>query len=193
MFRLISLLFLHPIIICPSVSQTASQKPEPKTTVVAAPPDQVTIKTDQIEYNARYHEMVSGQDRYKFLLTASFENRTGATVYLERCYPHTPYPIYDIVPDNGSGIQESGSGGYRTANVCVGHDKPIIVQPGETRIDKLVIYGPNAWTSDKLIIKEALTGQFRLTYRAYFCRELIRCERPDAMQYSNVFTVRLQN
>ena len=193
MFRLVSLLFLLVIITCPSVSQTASQKPEPKTTVVAAPPDQVTIKTDQIEYNARYHEMVSGQDRYKFLLTASFENRTGATVYLERCYPHTPYPIYDVVFDNGSGIQESGEGGYRTGHICVGHDKPIIVQPGETRIDKLVIYGPNAWTSEKPITKEAMTGQFRLTYRAYFCLELIGCERTDAMQYSNVFTVRLQN
>jgi hypothetical protein len=193
MFKLVSLLFPIIIITCPSVSQTALQKPEPKTTFVAAPPDQVTIKTDQTEYTAQYNETVYGQNRYKFPLTASFENRTGATVYLERCYPHTPYPIYDVVLDNGSGRQESELDGYRTGHVCVGHDKPIIVQPGETRIDKLVIYGPNAWTSDKLITKEELTGQFRLTYRAYFCRELIGCERPDAMQYSNVFTVRLQN
>jgi hypothetical protein len=85
MFKLVSLLFLLVIITCPSVSQTASQKPRPKPTVVAAPPDQVTIRTDQTEYIARYHEVTYGQNRYKFPLTASFENRTGATVYLERC------------------------------------------------------------------------------------------------------------
>jgi hypothetical protein len=183
MFRFVPLLFLFVITICHSGSQ--------KTTVVVVRPEQVTIQTDQTKYIAKYHETVHGQDRYKFLLVARFENRTGATIYLERCYPDTPYPIYDVVSDNGSGVQ--GSDGYGTAQGCVGHDSPIIVEPGETRVDKLVIYGPNAWTSESLVTKEALAGRFRLTYRTHFCRELYKCERPDVAQYSNAFTVGLQN
>ncbi|HEX7229189.1 MAG TPA: hypothetical protein VF452_02255 [Candidatus Binatia bacterium] len=158
-------------------------------------PEEVTIQTDQTEYVAQFDSTVNKQDRYKFPLTARFENRTGVPIYLERCYPNTSYPIYDIGPDNGKGV-ESSSGSfdslYTAVRGCVGHDNPIIVQPGELRVDNLTIYAPNAWREGFLIPKDKLNGQYRLIYRAHFCWELRYCERPDAVQYSNIFTVRVQ-
>ena len=189
MFRLVSLLCLLGLISCPSRNQA------PKKIVVVVHQEEVTIQTDQTEYVAQFDSTVNKQDRYKFPLIARFENRTGVPIYLERCYPNTPNPIFNVGLDNGKGV-ESSSGPfdnpYATVQGCVGHDNPIIVQPEEIRVDNLTIYAPNAWSDDSLIPKDKLNGQFRLIYLAHFCRELYKCERPDAVQYSNIFTVRVQ-
>lgn len=189
MFRLVSLLCLLGLISCLSRDQG------PKKTVVVVRPEEVTIQTDQTEYVAQFDSTVNKQDRYKFPLVARFENRTGVPIYLGRCYTNTPYPIYNVGPDNGNGV-ESSSGSfdnpYATFAACVDHDNPIIVQPEEIRVDNLTIYAPNGWSDDSLIPKDKLNGQFRLIYRAHYCRERYNCERPDAVQYSNIFTVRVQ-
>jgi hypothetical protein len=182
MFRFASLLLLLVISSCPVAKE--------KAPLAIVRPAEVTIQTDQTEYVAQYDRTVGPQDIYGFTVSARFENRTEAPIYLARCYPDAPNPIYNVALDNGRGIYESV--GYRTVQGCVGHDNHIIVQPGETRTDQLLIRGPNSWSDDSAVPKDALAGQFRLIYTAHFCPELIRCERPDAMQYSNVFTVRVK-
>jgi hypothetical protein len=191
MFRLVSLLCLLGLISC------FSRDEAPKKTVVVVRPEEVTIQTDQTEYVAQFDSTVNKQDRYKFPLIARFENRTGVPIYLERCGPNTPFPIYNVGPDNGKGVETSSGpldNPYSTFQACVGHDNPIIVQPGEIRVDNLTIYAPNGWSDDPFIRipKEKLNGQFRLIYYAHFCREIYNCERPDAVQYSNIFRVRVQ-
>ena len=191
MFRLVSLLCLLGLISC------FSRDEAPKKTAVVVRPEEVPIQTDQTEYVAQFDSTVNKQDRYKFPLVARFENRTGVPIYLGRCYPDTPYPIYNVGPDNGKGVESSSDSldnPYGTFVACVGHDNPIIVQPGEIRVDNLTIYAPNGWSDDPFIRipKEKLNGQFRLIYYAHFCRKIYNCERPDAVLYSNIFTVRVQ-
>jgi hypothetical protein len=189
MFRLISFLCLLGLVSCPSMDQ------EPIKTVVVVRPEEVTIQTDQTEYVAQFDSTLNKQDRYKFPLVARFENRTGVPIYLARCYPNTPYPIYNVRPDNGKGVESSSNSldnPYAAFVACVGHDNPIIVQPGEIRVDNLTISAPNGWSDDFLIPKDKLNGQFRLIYHAHFCRKRYNCKRPDTVQYSNIFTVHVQ-
>jgi hypothetical protein len=191
MFRLVSLLCLLGLISCPSKDQG------PKKIVVAVRLEEVTIQTDQTEYVAQFDSTVNKQDRYKFPLVAKFENRTGVPIYLVRCSQNNPYPSYNVGPDNGKGVESSSApfdNPYNTLDGwgCAGRDNPIIVQPGEIRVDNLAIYAPNGWSDDSLIHKDKLNGQFRLIYRVYFCQELRNCARPYVVQFSNMFTVRVQ-
>jgi hypothetical protein len=101
MFRLVSLLCLLGLISCPSREQG------PKKIVVGMRPEEVTIQTEQTEYVPQFDSTVNKQERYKFPVIARFENGAGVTISLERCYPDTPYPIYNVGPDNGKGVEYS--------------------------------------------------------------------------------------
>jgi hypothetical protein len=186
MVRVALLFFLVPMMNWP-----AGQEADPLIIGYVVKPSEITIKTDKIEYVAQYHETRDRQDRYKFALTARFENRSGSPLYFHSCSDGTvAHPEYDVVQENEGKVIYST--GYGTVSPCRSSGNTIAVQPGEARTDKLLLYGPNFWTDDELVPKEAQSGQFRLIYRAYLCKNLTTCARQDVKQYSNVFTVRLE-
>jgi hypothetical protein len=147
---------------------------------------QVTLRTDRAAYSASPVEGEGPHRTYAFTLVAQFINGTSRPVYLERCFPDTPYPVYGI---------GSGAGGpaaaYNPAWACVGHDVPIVVSPGQTRTDSLRIAGPNAWDGRTGEPFGDLVGRFRLSYRVGTCRAVSSCELPGRFRESNPFEVSL--
>jgi hypothetical protein len=168
------------------------------------------IQTDTTRYEARYH---SGSDEYviySFAVVARFTNTSDRDIYLDRCFPDSPIPIYGliaVVPENEWGSAYSPTWG------CVGHDRQFRVLPRETRIDTLLISGPNGWEvqcdsllSDgtcayprevqrhmKRVPVGTLEGAFRLRYNGAYCPDDHCQERvpPEYLQ-SNPFVVELE-
>jgi hypothetical protein len=147
---------------------------------------QVSLRTDRASYSAM---PIGGEGSYRtygFTLVAQFTNGMSRTVYLERCYPTTPYPVYGIGSD-----ADGQSAAYNPTWGCVGHDSPIVVLPGMTRTDSLRILGPNAWDGRTNEPFGNLTGRFRLSYVVATCRAVSGCELPGHPRESNDFEVRL--
>ncbi|HEV2736369.1 MAG TPA: hypothetical protein VGV85_16105 [Longimicrobiaceae bacterium] len=160
------------------------------TSVLEPGAEDAALATDRTSYVARYQQGQGSYRQYGFTLVASFENRTGEPVYLERCYPHTPIPVYGVELAGGAGgAPESG---FDPAWACVGHDSPIVVQPGDTRVDTLRIRGPNSWDGRTGAPSGSLEGTFRLVYPAGSCRDVIRCPLPREARSSNEFEVRVE-
>ena len=150
-------------------------------------PSELPLRTDQTQYIA---QQARGGTRptYGFDLIARYENRTGRTVFLARCYPDSPHPIYGV---ELVGQKDDWGAAYDRAWACVGHENPIAVAAGETRADTLHMTGPNAWPHGSGQHFGVLEGRFRLRYGAQSCRSEIGCELPDSLQRSNEFEVRL--
>lgn len=147
-------------------------------------PEVELIQTDQVEYLS---EVVGGEGhytRYAFIVVARFRNETGHTLSLSRCEPDSPTPLYGI---EALGAEDGVPAGYSPFWACVGHDAPLRVEPGETRVDTLRIEGPNSWNGLTGEPRGVLEGLFRLHY-------LTECaECPDktsgGLYLSNAFRV----
>ena len=148
------------------------------------------LRTDQAAYVARYLAGEGPYRQYGFTLVARFENRTGGPVYLERCYPNTPYPSFGVELVGGDG--RAPESGYDPVWACVGHESQIVVQPGDTRVDTLRIRGPNGWDGYTKEPQGEMEGSFRLVYQAGTCRDVIRCQLPAEARTSNLFEVRVE-
>jgi len=149
--------------------------------------DDLPLRTDQTVYIAQ--EQQGGfRPIYGFDLVAQLENKTGRTVYLARCYPNSLHPTYGV---ELLGQEDDGGAAYNAAWACVGHENPIAVAPGATRIDTFHIAGPNAWPSGSSQHFGVLEGWFRLGYQAQFCRAQTGCDLPDSLARSNEFEVQL--
>jgi hypothetical protein len=118
-----------------------------------------------------------------------YTNPTAAPVYLWTCYPDSPSPMYSVVAPGGA----SNGIAYNAAWACVGHDRPIRVEPGNTRTDTIRVRGPNGF--DGLThrpIDPIVEGTFQLMYAVQSCRTEGDCPiRDAALTRSNEFTVRL--
>lgn len=163
----------------------------PQTTIQH---DGIVLKTDQKDYLAKYEKTTDQVRIYGFTIIARLENGTKEPIYLDRCYPDTPNPFYSVLAVEGNEVKESA---YDPVWSCVGHDNPIVVQPGETRTDKFHISGPTVWRSDTRTYDGLLEGQAQLVYGVRFCREqprvgAVKCKRPETYAQSDVFTVRLK-
>ncbi len=150
-------------------------------------PDDLPLRTDQTVYVAQ-EERGGFRPIYGFDLVAQLENKTGRTVYLARCYPNSLHPTYGV---ELLGQEDDGGAAYNAAWACVGHENPIAVAPGATRIDTFHIAGPNAWPSGSSQHFGVLEGRFRLGYQAQFCRAQTGCDLPDSLARSNEFEVQL--
>lgn len=124
-----------------------------------------------------------------FTLIATFTNQGAAPVYLARCFPDTPIPIYSVrlvdSPDDALGSA------YSPAWACVGHDQQIRVAPGSTRTDTLLIAGPNGTVGITHEPLGALSGEMRLSYQVQGCPGDGKCLIQDA-GLSPAFSVSLQ-
>lgn len=139
---------------------------------------ELSLRTDRAAYEARYVEGEGNHRRFGFRLVARFENRTGAAVFLDRCEPNSPRPIYSVEATDPA---RRGGFGYSPVWACAAHNRPIVVPPGAVRVDTLRIAGPNAWdgrTGERL---GPMDGEFRLVYQS----------GPRALVRSKAFTVRL--
>lgn len=124
-----------------------------------------------------------------FTLIATFSNQGAEPVYLARCFPSTPIPIYSIrlvdFPNDALGSA------YSPVWACVGHDQQILVPPGSTRTDTLLIAGPNGTVGVTHEPLGALSGEMHLSYRVQSCPGDGQCPIPEA-GLSPAFSVILQ-
>lgn len=110
-------------------------------------------------------------------------------MFLARCFPSTPIPIYSVGPADLSSPVRSA---YSPVWACVGHDQQIEVAPGSERVDTLTIVGPHGRDHATREPIGTLMGSMRLLYQVRTCRgDTLACVIPDA-GISAPFTVSLQ-
>ena len=158
--------------------------------ILDPPGEDTALVTDQASYVARYQRGEGSYRQYGFTLVASFQNRTGGPVYLERCYPDTPVPTFGV--ELVGGVGWAPESGFDPVWACVGHGSQIVVRPGDTRVDTLRIHGPNSWDGRTGAPGGSLEGSFRLVYPAGTCRDVVRCPLPREARSSNAFEVRVE-
>lgn len=147
------------------------------------------LSTDRASYTATYEDGDGSYRRYGFTVVARYTNRTKAPIYLARCYPDSPHPIYgvNLVEDD-----DSWRAWYNGAWACVGHESQIVVPSGGTRVDTLRLSGPTAWdgvTGQPLGVS---SGRMQLAYEVQSCRGDGECRLPRAAGLSNEFEVTRQ-
>jgi hypothetical protein len=144
------------------------------------------LQTDQLAYTAVSN--TSGPyAQYTFRLVATYTNRTSGTVYLARCYPTSPTPLYGVtIVGDSTGANGWGSIFNRVWG-CVGHSSQFPVAPGATRTDTLEISGPNAWKDGVPLGK--FGGRLRIGYGVGACVGEIPCMASPLPGYSNEFDV----
>jgi len=143
------------------------------------------LQTDKTEYTARYTGGNGSPRRYSFQVVTRFHNTQPNRVYLARCYPTSPTPIYGVEAVDPS---DRWGAAYDPAWACVGHEDPIAVAPGATRVDTLRLTGPTSTDGRTGEPYGVLTGVFRIGYSVHTCRREIGCELPNA-GVSNTFRV----
>jgi len=99
-----------------------------------------SLRLDRSEYSATCLRGQGNTCSYAFTLVATYENRTPDTLYVSRCYPTDPTPMYGI-ETVGDTTEDAA---YDPVWACVGHDSPIVIAPHAARVDTLRIEGPNA-------------------------------------------------
>jgi hypothetical protein len=129
---------------------------------------------------------IPGQPRYRFTVITRYENRGVVTLYLGRCFPNSPQPLF------GAALATPGTGesAYATIWACVGHDKQFAIEPGEVRLDTLQVEGPNSFdgrTHEPFGVTE---GDFRLYFDVRLNAGDGGPDAPDALKLSNAFRVR---
>jgi hypothetical protein len=178
---------LLELLIAPLAALVACGTPVPTSgDVVADQFGQVTLRTDGVAYQASPAGGEGPYHRHSVTLVAQLSNEMPGPLYLQRCYPDTPYPVYGVLA-----AEEGRGAAYDPVWACVGHDTPIVVLAGQTRTDSLRILGPNAWDGRTNQPLGDLVGRFRLSYRVGTCRGIVGCELPGASVKSNDFEVRL--
>lgn len=149
------------------------------------------LTTDSIRYTALPTDKV-WTPVYTFRVVATFHNRSGIPVYLDRCYPTSRHPTYAVIPaaaDNVLNPREEAA--YNIAWACVGHEQPIEVSPGTARTDTLLLRGPNSWDGRTHKPFGATEGRFQIVYGVKSCRGEEGCTLPVDRGLSNAFEVRI--
>ncbi len=147
------------------------------------------LQTDRAEYVATPVEGGGQAGRYAFTLIARYENQTGSVLYFRHCNPRDPSPFYGV-----ESLDSTQGSAYDEVWACVGHDYPIKLARGATRVDTLRIEGPNQWDGKTYAPLGILEGEFRLVYEVGTCERLgggALCLLPLADRRSNPFRVRL--
>lgn len=149
-------------------------------------PARLAVTTDKREYVAEpFHYARPWRNyRYRATVITTLRNTSSKTVYLQRCEPNDSKPMFELIP---VAADESWRH-YGTAWACAGNFNPIEVLPGRTRVDTLVIEGPNGHSSSGEVFGR-LVGKFRIGLLAHECQSET-CALVDSLRFSNSFDVR---
>jgi hypothetical protein len=146
-----------------------------------------SLMTDATGYVAR---TVAGTrpplQEYRFTVVTRFENRSAAPVFLARCFPNSPEPIYGIVAADGSATESA----YDPIWACVGHNNQFQILPGAVRVDTFLVRGPNAFDEIKQQALGVTAGVFRLTLFVASVPGDGAPAAPGSLGISNAFVVR---
>jgi hypothetical protein len=158
-------------------------------TVPIGAPDRGVLRTDSIGYMARVVGNYYGNNLYQFRIVARYDNTTAAPIYFGRCFQNSRSPIYSIVRTDGP----LASSGYNPVWACTGVEDFLILAPGASRVDTILVNGPNMFDG---ITKEpygVTSGRVALRYSALWdCQDPATCKTPDSLWISNEFTVRTE-
>jgi hypothetical protein len=138
--------------------------------------------TDATGYLA--HRLPGSLPRYQFRIISRFENQGTSTVYLGRCFPRSPQPLFSVVATT------SVESGYSQVWACVGHDQQFAVRAGETRVDTLLVEGPNTFQGGTNTPLGMTEGDFRLYFDVRLAAGDGAPSAPDGIKLSNAFRVR---
>jgi hypothetical protein len=144
--------------------------------------------TDATGYVALPIGQYFGHDRYSFTIVARFENRGATPLYIARCFPTSPSPIFGVTRTDLLGK----TSGFNTTWGCVGVSHMIAVAPGAYQVDTLTMTGPNLFdgvTHEPL--NGPLEGRYRLSYDVRVSDGETAPAAPFGAGSSNEFVVRL--
>ncbi len=144
------------------------------------------LMTDATGYVAQQIAGTAQPTEYRFTVITRFENRSAAPVYLGRCYPTSPQPVYGITAADGSAIESA----YDPNWACVGHDHQFEILPGAVRVDTFLVQGPNGFDENTQRALGVTGGVFRLSLSVASARGDGAPAAPGALGVSNAFTVR---
>ncbi len=143
------------------------------------------LQTDSNEYLAVLQRADGPVRILGFLVVAQFANQGDTPLFLARCYPGSPGPIFTVeVLETG----DAWGAAYGAVWACVGHDEQFLVQPGETRTDTLQLAGPHVYDGITRQSRGALSGRMRLRYSVQRCTGDGACLLREGIP-SNVFSV----
>ena len=167
-----------------AVAQGACLSTSPSTTRAATAR---YLTTDSSAYVARIRDQIWNQPRYEFSVIATYRNLGSKPLYLGRCFPNSPVPMYGVSRADGARGPKSG---YDPVWACVGHNRQFRLNPGEQRVDTLRIVGPNGFDHFTHQPSGPVEGEFRLYYYVDGCTGSNPCPVADAIRTSNTFRVR---
>lgn len=147
-------------------------------------PDGVFM-TDATGYLAHQITAIGTLTRYRFTVVTRYANRGTTTLYLGRCFPTSPQPLFTVVS-----ADLSGTSGYEYAWACTGHDKQFALAPGATRVDTLQVEGPNMWDGRTHSPLGVTSGRFKLFFDVRTAAGDGAPYASRSLGYSNDFLVR---
>ena len=121
---------------------------------------------------------------YHFQIISRFENRTASTLYLGRCFPDSPQPLFSVVD---APPVESG---YAQVWACIGSVQPFAIRTGEVRVDTLLVEGPNFFENGTNAPIGVTEGDFWLYYDVRLAAGDGAPTAPNSLKLSNAFRVR---
>ena len=148
-----------------------------------------SLMTDATGYVAHVTGIAPPAQEFQFTVIARFENRSAAAVFLARCFPTSPQPIYAIVTADGSATEVA----YNPDRACVGHSNQFQILPGAVRVDTFLVRGPNAFDEIKQQAIGVTSGEFRFDAVRGKRSGRRRPSAPGSLGISNAFVVRTAN
>ena len=146
-------------------------------------PDGVFM-TDATSYVAHRILGSGSLRRYRFTVITRYTNRGATSLFLGRCFPTSPQPMFTVLH-----ADPSVRSGYEYVWGCVGHDKQFEIPPGAVRVDTVQVEGPNILDG---VTHEALgvtSGRFRLYFSVGVAAGDGAPGAPAPMRLSNEFLV----
>ncbi|MDP1861955.1 MAG: hypothetical protein Q8K82_25065 [Gemmatimonadaceae bacterium] len=147
-------------------------------------PDGVFM-TDATGYVADRIPGTGSVRRYRFTVITRYANRGAASLFLGRCFPTSPQPLFTVAATDS--LVRSG---YEYVWGCVGHDKQFEVPPGAVRVDTLQVEGPNIFDGVTHQPLGVTSGRFKLYFAVGLAAGGGVPGAPLPVRYSNEFLVR---
>ncbi len=148
-----------------------------------------SLVTDATAYVAEPIAGAGQPVQYQFAVIARFENRSASPVYLGRCFPNSPQPMYSIIAADSSAIVSA----YEPYWGCVAHNNQFEILPGAVRVDTFLVHGPNAFDEVKQQGIGVTNGVFRLFLFVGAAPGDVPPPAPGSLGISNAFIVRTAN